>query len=103
MGDSARRLTPLPPFQSLARHQAASQLRNCRWRTGVYNMALENLQMKTLTFTEFRKNASRILDLVEKGESIRVLRHDKAIAKIVPVDLPEPTPARKRPGLPAPR
>jgi len=62
-------------------------------------MTLENLQMKTLTFTEFRKNASQILNLVEKGESIRVLRHGKAIAKIVPVDLREPQPAWKRPGL----
>jgi len=55
--------------------------------------------MKTLTFTEFRRNASRILDLVEKGESIRVLRHGRAIAKIVPADLREPGPAWKRPGL----
>ena len=45
--------------------------------------------MKTLTFTEFRKNASHVLDLVEKGESIRVLRHGRAIAKIVPADLRE--------------
>ena len=62
-------------------------------------MTLENLQMKTLTFTEFRKNASQILDLVEKGESIRVLRHGKPIAKIVPLDLREPRLAWKRPGL----
>jgi prevent-host-death family protein len=55
--------------------------------------------MKTFTFTEFRKNASGILDLVEKGESIRVLRHGKAIAKIVPAELREPKPAWKRPGL----
>ena len=27
--------------------------------------------MKTVTFSEFRKDASGILDLVEKGESIR--------------------------------
>ena len=26
--------------------------------------------MKTVNFTEFRKNSSEILDLVEKGESI---------------------------------
>lgn len=55
--------------------------------------------MKTVTFTEFRKNASEVLDLVEKGESIRVLRHGKAIAKIVPTEAGEAKPAWKRPGL----
>ena len=55
--------------------------------------------MKTVTFTEFRKNASGVLDLVEKGESIRVLRHGKAIARIVPAELREAKPAWKRPGL----
>jgi len=55
--------------------------------------------MKTFSFTEFRKNASRALDLVEKGETIRLLRHGKAIAKIVPVSARENTPAWKRPGL----
>jgi len=49
--------------------------------------------MKTVTFTEFRKNASEVLDLVENGESIRVLRHGKAIAKIVPAELREAKPA----------
>ena len=55
--------------------------------------------MKTVTFTELRKHASEVLDLVEKGESIRVLRHGKAIAKVVPVGLREGEPAWKRPGL----
>ena len=55
--------------------------------------------MKTVTFTEFRKNASEVMDLVEKGESVRVLRHGKAIARIVPAELREAKPAWKRPGL----
>lgn len=55
--------------------------------------------MKTITFTEFRKNASEVLDLVEKGETIRILRHGKAIAKIVPAELREAKPAWKRSGL----
>lgn len=55
--------------------------------------------MKTVTFTEFRTNASEVLDLVEKGESVRVLRHGKAIAKIVPIELRDTEPAWKRPGL----
>lgn len=55
--------------------------------------------MKTVTFTEFRKNASAVLDLVEGGESFRVLRHGKAIAKIVPAAVREPAPAWKGRGL----
>ena len=55
--------------------------------------------MKTVTFSEFRKNASGVLDLVEKGESIRVLRHGKAVARIVPAEPRETQPAWKRPGL----
>jgi prevent-host-death family protein len=62
-------------------------------------LLLEGRHMKTVTFSEFRKNASQVLDLVENGESIRVLRHGKAIAKIVPADLREAKPAWKRPGL----
>jgi prevent-host-death family protein len=56
--------------------------------------------VKSLTFTEFRKSASRVLDLVEKGESVRVLRHGKAVAKIVPADGHERKPAWKRPVSP---
>jgi prevent-host-death family protein len=55
--------------------------------------------VKTVTFTEFRNNASLVLDRVEKGETIRVLRHGKAIAKIVPAELRPRGPAWKRPGL----
>jgi prevent-host-death family protein len=55
--------------------------------------------MRTVTFTQFRNNASGVLDLVERGESIRLLRHGKAIAKIVPADVREVKPAWKRPGL----
>jgi prevent-host-death family protein len=55
--------------------------------------------MKSFSFTEFRKKASEVLSLVEKGETVRVLRHGKTIAKIVPVGTRERTPAWKRPGL----
>ena len=55
--------------------------------------------MKTITFTEFRKNASGIMDLVEQGETIRVLRHGKAIAEIVPAETRESPAAWQRPGL----
>ncbi len=40
--------------------------------------------MKTITFTEFRKNASMFFSEVENGETILILRHGKAIAEISP-------------------
>jgi prevent-host-death family protein len=54
--------------------------------------------MTTFTFTDFRKNASAILDRVEGGESICVMRHGKAIARIIPAKRDQPEPAWKRPG-----
>jgi prevent-host-death family protein len=55
--------------------------------------------MKSLSFTEFRKRASEILTLVEKGETVRVIRHGKPVAKIVPAESEEKIPSWKRPGL----
>jgi antitoxin (DNA-binding transcriptional repressor) of toxin-antitoxin stability system len=56
--------------------------------------------MKTMNFTDFRKNASSLLDDVEKGEIIRILRHGRPVAEISPVtgDTKE-TPSWKKPGL----
>jgi len=54
--------------------------------------------MKTVTFTDFRNNASSLLDLVEKGEEIEIQRHGKTIARIVPPTTRK-TPAWKKPGL----
>ena len=55
--------------------------------------------MKAVSATEFRKNASAVLDLVEKGETVRILRHGKAVARIVPAEGKDAKPAWKRPGL----
>jgi len=46
--------------------------------------------MKHATFTEVRNHAKQYFDIVESGESVRVLRNGKPIADIVPVmaDLP---------------
>jgi prevent-host-death family protein len=54
--------------------------------------------MKRFSFTEFRKKASKVLDLVQKDETVQLLRHGKAIAKIVPVETRKNL-AWKRPGL----
>lgn len=51
----------------------------------------------TMTFTEFRKNASAVLDRVERGESIEVLRHGKPVAKIIPANQDGTLPSWKRP------
>lgn len=46
--------------------------------------------MKQVTFTEVRNHAKQYFDIVESGESVRVLRNGKPIADIVPIiaDLP---------------
>lgn len=40
--------------------------------------------MKTTTFTEFRKKAAAYFNDVEKGETVRILRHGKPVADIMP-------------------
>lgn len=55
--------------------------------------------MKTITFTEFRKNASNLFSAVENGEIIVILRHGKPIAEITPVSQEGAIPSWKRPGL----
>ncbi|HVR54350.1 MAG TPA: type II toxin-antitoxin system Phd/YefM family antitoxin [Pseudorhodoferax sp.] len=54
--------------------------------------------MQTLPLSEFRANASAMLDLVEKGETVRILRHGKPVADLVPVrdDAAERVPSWKR-------
>lgn len=44
--------------------------------------------MHTLALSEFRANASAMLDLVEQGETVRIMRHGKAVADLVPIQDP---------------
>lgn len=46
--------------------------------------------MKQATFTELRNHAKQFFDIVEAGETVRILRNGKPIADIVPIngDLP---------------
>ena len=55
--------------------------------------------MHTLALSEFRANVSAMLDLVEKGETVRIMRHGKPVADLVPVqsDAPVATPPWKLP------
>ena len=55
--------------------------------------------MKTITFTEFRKNAASLFSAVEDGEIIVILRHGKPIAEITPVSPEAKAPSWQRPGL----
>lgn len=56
--------------------------------------------MKTITFTEFRKNASDLITEVEHGETIVLLRRGKPVAEVVPFsDRTERTPAWKQSGV----
>ena len=56
--------------------------------------------MKTVTFTEFRNHASALLNDVEKGEIIHILRHGKPVAEISPLlNDSQEIPSWKRPGL----
>ncbi len=55
--------------------------------------------MKVVTFTEFRQNAATYFDVVEKGETVRVLRHGKPIAEVVPASVEEGMTSWKQPGL----
>ena len=56
--------------------------------------------MKTVSFTDFRNQASTLFDAVERGETLVVLRHGKPVAEIHRVSQAEPrTPSWRRPGL----
>ncbi len=58
--------------------------------------------MHSVPLSEFRANASAMLDLVEKGETVRILRHGKPVAQLVPVaaEGPAKVPSWKRPFEP---
>lgn len=42
--------------------------------------------MEQATFTELRSRAAHYFDLVESGETVRIIRNGKPIAEIKPID-----------------
>lgn len=54
--------------------------------------------MHVLALSEFRAHASAMLDLVERGETVRIMRHGKPVADLVPVQPPGPTEADNLPS-----
>jgi len=56
--------------------------------------------MKTVAFTDFRKNASDFITEVEHGETIVLLRRGKPVAEVVPFsDKTQKAPAWKQSGI----
>ena len=55
--------------------------------------------MTQTTFTEFRKHAKAYFDSVERGQTVRVLRHGKVIAEVSPPHEGSGVKAWKKPGL----
>lgn len=53
--------------------------------------------MVAISFSQFRQNAKKYLDAVERGETIRVMRHGRVIAEVVPPHRRQP--AWKNNGL----
>jgi len=62
--------------------------------------ATEEGSVRTVTFTQFRRSASSLIDDVEKGEIVRILRHGRPVAEVIPVaEDSSRSPSWKRPGL----
>ena len=58
--------------------------------------------MKTVTITKLRNKISTIISEIEKGETVQILRHGKAVAEILPLPLgikELTTSSWKKPGL----
>lgn len=51
--------------------------------------------MQIMPLSEFRANASAMLDLVATGQTVRIMRHGKPVADLVPVQQGD---AGKRPS-----
>lgn len=43
--------------------------------------------MHIIPLSEFRANTAAMIDLVEQGETVRILRHGKPVAELVPVQV----------------
>ena len=56
----------------------------------------------SIPLSEFRANASAMIDLVETGQTVRILRHGRPVAELVPMPAKAATkiPSWKRPFEP---
>jgi len=65
----------------------------------VYSAVQNGMAARTVTFTDFRKNASTILDEVENGAVYHIVRHGRVVAELASPDEVSESPAWKRRGL----
>ena len=57
--------------------------------------------MQRVNLTEFRRNVAGLINRVEQGETILVIRHGHPVAEVSPtVAAPAALPSWKRPSLP---
>ncbi len=56
--------------------------------------------MKRMPAAEFKRDFSKVLDAVQRGEQVLVLRHGKPVAVIGPVPEPEGSITLPKPKLP---
>jgi antitoxin (DNA-binding transcriptional repressor) of toxin-antitoxin stability system len=54
--------------------------------------------MKSVSCTNFRKNVSAWLDLVDKGAEVEIQRHGRVVARLVPPGV-QGEPSWRKPGL----
>jgi len=47
-------------------------------------------KMHIIPLSEFRAHASAMIDLVEQGQTVRILRHGKPVAELVPLQPAQP-------------
>ena len=59
---------------------------------------LKLYKMLTMPLSEFRANTSAMIDLVEQGETVQILRYGKPVAELVPAraDAGQKVPSWKR-------
>ena len=80
-------------------YQFATKPLKCTKQPILYKMQTAPI---SVPLGEFRANASAMIDLVEKGETVRILRHGKPVAELVPMPVEAATkvPSWKRPFEP---
>ena len=67
-------------------YDSATKAVKCTKQPNLYKMQTSPAHTPiSVPLSEFRANTSAMLDLVEKGETVRILRHGKPVAELVPM------------------
>lgn len=75
---------------------------SCKTHKMYKTIILYKQAMHIISLSEFRANASAMIDRVAQGETVRILRHGKPVAELVAIkpDLLDQVPSYKRPFEP---